>query len=240
MCDIGSSVSAFPAVVLDQQAIMPWKMVTKGGVNMSLQEAVEGIKKDEKERKLVSEFEAEHVDEINELQGVIDCMKDERYIREKFPELYKFGLRRLGIHFSNGLALTEYSSDSPSNQGYSQLNYFKKVIKTYEGQDTDADKYVERVRAYTDKPLDELRIEDVSVIMKKKLVKFPCRLEISVFYELTGRLPLEELEFNERDLIVHFYNTFLTASEKLFGKPVRYRVKCIVPFVEEDWQGTQC
>ena len=83
------------------------------------------------------------------------------------------------------------------------------------------------MRAFIDKPLDELRIEDVSVIREKKLLKFPQRLEISVFYELTAKLPHEELEFNERDLIVHFYNTFLTASEKLFGKPVRYRVNVL-------------
>ena len=83
----------------------------------------------------------------------------------------------------------------------------RKVIKAYEGQDADVDKYVERVKAFIGKPLDGLRIEDVRAIREKKLVKLPCRLEIPVFYELTGRLPHEELKFNERDLIVHFYNT---------------------------------
>ena len=33
-------------------SIMPWKMVTRGGVNVSLEEAVGEIKKDEKEKKL--------------------------------------------------------------------------------------------------------------------------------------------------------------------------------------------
>ena len=95
----------------------------------------------------------------------------------------------------------------------------------YQGQDADADKYVERVKASIDKPLDELELEDIRAIRKK--VKFPCRLEISVFYKLTGRLPHEELEFNERNLAVHFYNTFMAASEKLFGKPVRFRANVL-------------
>ena len=48
-----------------------------------------------------------------------------------------------------------------------------------------------------------------------------------MFYELTGRLPHEELEFAERDLIIHFYNTFMAAREKLFGQPVRDRVNVL-------------
>ena len=121
------------------------------------------------------------------------------------------------------MVLTEYSSDSPRNQ-YRQLNYFKNVIRSYLGLDEEAEKYAEKVKSFIDKPLDELEIEDVRVIREKKLVKFPRRVEISVFYELTVRLPHEELEFAERDLITHFYNTFVRASEKLLGKPVRYRV----------------
>ena len=38
-------------------------------------------------------------------------------------------------------------------------------------------------------------LEDVRAIRKK--VKFPSKLDISVFYQLTGRLPHEELEFKE-------------------------------------------
>ena len=88
------------------------------------------------------------------------------------------------------------------------------------------EKYVEKVKSFIDKPLDELEIEDVREI-RKKLVKFLPKLEVSVFYELTRRLPHEELEFNERNLIIHFYNTFVAASEKLLGKPVRYRVNLL-------------
>ena len=37
---------------------MPWKMVTRYGTNMTLEEAVEEIKKREEDRRLVSKFEA--------------------------------------------------------------------------------------------------------------------------------------------------------------------------------------
>ena len=80
-------------------------------------------------------------------------------------------------------------------------------------------KYVEKVEAFIDKPLDELELEDVRAIRKK--VKFPRKLDISVFYQLTGRLPHEGIEFKEDDFIIHFYHTFVAASIKLLGKTVR-------------------
>ena len=205
-------------------------MVTRGGANVTLEEVVGGIKKCEEERRLVSKFENEHIDEINEILETIECV-DEEYVKKRFPKIYDFGLRRLDIHFEDKLALRDHSSDSLSNQGYRQLDYFKKTIKAYEGQDADADKYVERMEAFIDKPLDELGLEDVKAI-REKLFKFPRRLEISVFYKLTGRLLHEELEFNERNLIVHFSNTFMAASEKLFGKLAR--------FSKENGHGTKC
>ena len=76
-----------------------------------------------------------------------------------------------------------------------------------------------------DKPLNKLELEDVRAIRKK--VKFPCKLDISVFYQLTRRLPHEELEFKEEDFIIHFYDTFMAASIKLFGKPVRCRTNVL-------------
>ena len=63
-------------------------------------------------------------------------------------------------------------------------------------------KYVKKVEAFIDKPLNELKLEDVRAIRKK--VKFPNKLDISVFYQLTGRLPHEGLEFKEEDFIIHF------------------------------------
>ena len=52
----------------------------------------------------------------------------------------------------------------------------------YQGRDSDEVKYVEKVEAFIDKPSDELELEDVRAIRKK--VKFPCKLDISVFYQL--------------------------------------------------------
>ena len=77
------------------------------------------------------------------------------------------------------------------------------------------------MEAFIDKPLDRLELEDVRAIRKK--VKFPCKLDISVFYQLAGRLPHEGIEFKEEDFIIHFYHTFVAASIKLLGKMVRCR-----------------
>ena len=111
---------------------MLWKMVTRYGTNMTLKEAVEEIKAPKEDRRLVSKFEAEHRDEIFEILGVIDYI-DKGYVKERFPEIYNFGPERLGIHFKDKFVLEEYSSGYPINQRYSQLNYFKKTIKAYQG-----------------------------------------------------------------------------------------------------------
>ena len=75
------------------------------------------------------------------------------------------------------------------------------------------------------KALDQVVLEDVMAIRKK--VKFPHKLDISVFYQLTGRLPHEELEFKEEDFIIHFYDTFVAVSIKLLGKMVRCRINVL-------------
>ena len=75
------------------------------------------------------------------------------------------------------------------------------------------------MEAFIDEPLDELELKDIRTIMNK--VKFLRRLDISVFYQLTGRLPHEGLEFKDEDFIIHFYNTFVAASIELLGKIVR-------------------
>ena len=119
-----------------------------------------------------------------------------------------------GIHEESRLVLEEYSSDPPIKQGYDQLSNFKKLIKAYDGHDSNAVKYVKKVEAFIDKPLDELELKDVGAIMNK--VKFPCKLDISVFYQLTGRLPHEGLEFKDEDFIIHFYGTFVAVSIKSY------------------------
>ena len=111
-------------IVTNQRyVVMSWKMVTRSGVNVTLEEAVEEIKKEGENRKLVSKFEAEHRDDYI----------DKGYVEERFPEIYNFGPERLGIHLRDKLVLEEYSSGCPIDRRYSQLDYFKKTIKAYQG-----------------------------------------------------------------------------------------------------------
>ena len=142
-------------VINERYVVMPWKMVTRYGANVTLKEAVEEIKAHKEDRRLVSKFEAEHRDEIFEILGAIDYI-DKLYVKERFPEIYNFGPEQLGIHFKDKFVLEKYSSSYPINRRYSQLNYFKKTIEAYQGRDADAVKYVESVRALIDKPLDQV------------------------------------------------------------------------------------
>ena len=142
-------------VTNERYVVMPWKMVTRHGTNVTLKEAVEEIKKREEDRKLVSKFEAEHRDEIDETLGLIDCI-DKGCTEERFPEIYKFGPEQLGIHLKDKFILESYNgSGCPIDQSYNQLDYFKKTIKVYQGPDSDGVKYVKKVEAFIDKPLDE-------------------------------------------------------------------------------------
>ena len=74
VCRIHSVSDGNEEIVTNERyVVMPWKMVsTRCGANVTLKEAVEEIKKEGEERRLVSEFEAEHRDEILEILGVID------------------------------------------------------------------------------------------------------------------------------------------------------------------------
>ena len=91
-----------------------------------------------------------------------------------------------------------------------QLDYFKKIIRAYQGQDEDAVKYVKKVKALIDKPLDELELGHVRLAMAK--VKCPRKLDISVFYQLTRRLPHEGLDYDDERFLIHFYDTFCNES----------------------------
>ena len=102
---------------------------------------------------------------------------------------------------------------------YNELDYLEKLIKAYNGYDSDAVKYVKKVKALIDKPLDEIQSEDVRAIRKK--VKFPRKLDISLFYRLTRRLPHEELEYDDERIITHLYDTFCNESIKSLGKTVK-------------------
>ena len=73
--------------------------------------------------------------------------------------------------------------------------------------------------------MDELELGHVRLAMKK--VKCPHKLDISVFYQLTRRLPHEDLNYDDERLLIHFDNTFIVASINLLGKHVRYRTNVL-------------
>ena len=125
-----------------------------------------------------------------------------------------------------------YDTPKPSSlpagcKPYSQLYNFKKLIKAYNGRDSNAVKYVKKVEAFIDKPLDELELKDIRAIMNK--AKFPRKLDISVFYQLTARLPHKGLGYDGyyEDLLIHFYDTFCNESIKLLEKIVRCRTNVL-------------
>ena len=127
---------------------------------------------------------------------------------------------------------------------YNQLDYFKKIIRAYQGRDEDAVKYVKKVKELIDKPLDEMMecletpgpsgpIELGHIRLAMAKVKCPRKLDISVFYQLTRRLPHEDgvalqlrahrahLNYDDEGLLIHFYDTFYNESIKLLGRTVR-------------------
>ena len=118
----------------------------------------------------------------------------------------------------NGPLLTSFSPIK------TKIDYFKKVVRAYQGRDGDAVKYVKKVKELTDKPLGELELEQVRIAMDK--VKCPRKLDIYVFHQLTGMLPHEDLNDDGERLVSHFYNTFCNESIKLLGKMVRCRTHC--------------
>ena len=94
------------------------------------------------------------------------------------------------------------------------------------------------MKALIDKPLDEMmgslgtpghsgpiKLEEVRLAMAK--VKCPHKLDISVFYQLTRRLPHEDLNYDDERLLIHFYDTFYNESIKLLGCTVRCRVNVL-------------
>ena len=101
---------------------------------------------------------------------------------------------------------------------FNQLDYFRQIIRAYQGRDEDAVKYVKKVKALIDRPFNKIELKHVRQAMAK--VKCPRKLDISVFYQLTRRLPHEGLGYNDERLLIHFYETFCNESIKLLGKMV--------------------
>ena len=93
------------------------------------------------------------------------------------------------------------------------------------------------MKALIDKPSDgpcgpgvaaqphELGLRHVRLAMAK--VKCPCKLDISVFYQLTRRLPHEGLDYNDEGLLIHFSDTFCNESIKLLGKMIKCRTNVL-------------
>ena len=118
-----------------------------------------------------------------------------------------------------------------------QLDYFRQIIRAYQGRDEDAVKYVKKVKELIDKPLNgpyrprvaqqvhEPELGHVRLAMAK--VKCPHKLDISVFYQLTRRLPHEDLNYDDERLLIHFYDTFYNESIKSLGKTVMCRVNVL-------------
>ena len=73
--------------------------------------------------------------------------------------------------------------------------------------------------------MDEIKLGHVRLAMKK--IKCPRKLDILVFYQLTKRLPHEDLNYDDERLLIHFYDTSMVASIKLLGKHVRYRTNVL-------------
>ena len=114
-CRIHSAKNGDKEIVTNKTyVVMPWKMVTRNGKNMTIKEAVEEIeahrRKIEEERMLVSEFEAKHSDEIDRIFELHEYLFIED-IRARFPEIYKLGPERQGIHLESKFVIDSYSSD---------------------------------------------------------------------------------------------------------------------------------
>ena len=113
---------------------------------------------------------------------------------------------------------------------YSQLDYFRQIIRAYQGRDEDAVKYVKTVKELIDKSFDKLELRHVRLAMAK--VKCPRKLDISVFYRLTRRLPHEDLNDYDEGLLIHFYDNFCNESIKLLEKMVRCRTNVLYHLLE--------
>ena len=114
---------------------------------------------------------------------------------------------------------------------FNQLDYFRQIIRAYQGRDEDAVKYVKKVKDQIDKPLDKLELQHVRLAMAK--FKGPRKLDISVFYQLTRRLPHEGLDYDDERFLIHFYDTFYNESIKLLGKMVRCRTNVLYHLLDK-------
>ena len=272
----------------DRYVVMPWKVVTMHGKNMTLAEAVDGIfshqeseaKECERREREREEIESKHkeyyethmkedTERLNSLVNWYEFKLNE--IREapedsrptKLGKLYRISERNKHLEvtitsagvlnpvsypvYPPELKLLEYVSPNDEEnpfcdvlmprssaarcKTYDQLDYFRQIIRAYRGRDKDAAKYVKKVKAIIDKPLHNLELKHVRLAMAK--VKCPRKLDISVFYQLTRRLPHEDLNYDDERLLIHFYDTFCNEGIKLLGKMVRSRTNVLYHLLEK-------
>ena len=239
-------------VTNERYVVMPWKMVTRHGTNMTLKEAVDRIlnqkesgakelerrnrDREETKNKCKEYYEKHMKEEMERLNELVDWYKCKlKEIREapvvsrprKLEKLYQYSEKNKDL----GVTITRFGTlnpvdypkyppelelpedneeivfyDAPTASsllaGYkpsNQLDYFRQLIKAYNGYDSDVVKYVKKVKALIDKPLDKTELGHVRLAMKK--VKCPHKLDILVSYQLTKRLPHKELEYDDERII---------------------------------------
>ena len=64
-------------------------------------------------------------------------------------------------------------------------------------------------------------------------VKYPHKLDISVFYQLIRRLPQEGLDYDDEGSLIHFYDTFCNESITFLGKMVRCRTNVLYHLLDK-------
>ena len=79
--------------------------------------------------------------------------------------------------------------------------------------------------------MDKIELKHIRLGMNK--VECPCKSDISVFYQLTRRLPHEDLNYDDERLLIHFYDTFCNESIKLLGKMVRCRTNVLYHLLDK-------
>ena len=137
-------------------------------------------------------------------------------------ELHEYEDNEEDVFYDAPTASSLPAGCKPSNQ----LDYFKKIIRAYQGRDEDAVKYVKKVKALIDKPLDEM-IELGHIRLAMVKVKCSHKLDISMFYQLTRRLPHKDQNYDNERILIHFYDTFYNENIKLLGHTVRCRVNVL-------------
>ena len=137
-----------------------------------------------------------------------------------------------GIHKENPFCdVPTASSSNAGSKTYDRMDCFRKVIRAYHGLDEGASKYFKKLKALIDKPLDDLELGYVRLVMDR--LKCPKKMDISLFYRLTGRLPHEDLNYDAERILIHLCDTFCNESIKLLGKMVRCRTNVLYHLLDK-------